>query len=58
MADQGIIGVVLAIVAISAMCVVALDKGIDGQIVYVAIAAVAGLAGYEVREKLGKRNGS
>ena len=47
---------ILAIVAISGLTIAAMHNGIDGQICYLAIAAIAGLAGYEMREM--KKNAS
>jgi hypothetical protein len=38
----------LAIVAIAALAIVALNRDIDGQIVWLAIIAIAGLGGYDV----------
>ncbi len=42
----------LAIVGITAICITALQMGIDGQLAYVAIASIAGIAGYELRERM------
>ena len=36
---------ILAILAISALAMVAVHEGLDGQIMYLAIGAIAGLAG-------------
>ena len=44
---------ILAIVAITALCMVALHEGLDGQICYLGIASIAGLAGYEMRTNAG-----
>ena len=40
----------VSICAIAIMAVFAVSNGIDGNVVYLAIVAVAGLGGYEVRE--------
>jgi len=39
---------VLAILAIAALAIVAMNKDIDGQILWLAIIAIAGLGGYDV----------
>jgi hypothetical protein len=38
----------LAILIIGVLAIVAMDKQLDGQLLWVAIIAIAGLGGYEV----------
>lgn len=49
--------VIIAILCITALEVVALTQGIDGAIFGVAIAAIAGLGGYEIKAVIDKAKG-
>jgi hypothetical protein len=42
---------VLAIISIAILSIVAMNKGIDGQLTALSIAAIAGLGGYEVYKR-------
>ena len=42
----------LAIVAIAALAIASVSKGVDGQIMWLAIIAIAGLGGYDVYTQL------
>lgn len=46
-AKQGV-NTTLAIVAIAALAFCCIQEGLDGQIIWVAIAAITGLGGYEL----------
>ena len=48
---------IIAILCITGLEVVALTQGIDGAIFGIAIAAIAGLGGYEVKVWRDKRKG-
>jgi len=42
----------LAIVAIAALAIASVSKGVDGQIMWLAIICIAGLGGYDVYTQL------
>jgi len=44
----------LAILAIASLAIVALSKGVDGQVLWLAILAITGLGGYDLYSSLKK----
>jgi len=52
MTDNDSTKCLLAILAVAALAIVALSKGVDGQVLWLAILAITGLGGYDLYSNL------
>ena len=52
MTDNDSTKCLLAILSIAALAIVALSKGVDGQVLWLAILAITGLGGYDLYSSL------